>query len=221
MSLEAKCITVLIPLSLQKTSSPSEPVESKSLEPKTENSVSLIDFSADPGPPDPVAAPQTQQTSLSIAGGNEASDTPVGNSLESLLFGLSAPAAGAVDMMSQAPAIMDGESDGPLALFNNVGGTVAESTTDIPAASHVGMELMLLSSSNDSNVGFTDGQKLPITQQNELYSFLSGDGISTTLSVGASHSQVKLVFFPPQFPRFSRLIVHECFDTLTNESICR
>lgn len=219
MSLEAKCILVLKSLSLQKTATPSEPVESKSLEPKTVNSVSLIDFSADPEPPDPVAAPQTQQTALSIEGGNGASDTPVVNSLESLLFGLSAPAAGPVDIMSEALAIMDGESAAPLALSNNVGGTVAESTSDKPAASPVGMELMLLSSSNDSNVGFTDGQKLPITQQNQLYSSLSGDGISTTLSVGASHSQVKLVF-PPEFPRFSRLIVHECFDTFTNESIC-
>ncbi|KAI8568880.1 hypothetical protein RHMOL_Rhmol02G0234800 [Rhododendron molle] len=173
----------------QKTASPSEPVESKSLEPKTVNSVSLIDFSADLEPPDPAAAPQTQQTALSIEGGNGASDTPVVNSLESLLFGLSAPAAGPVDIMSEALAIMDGESAAPLALSNNVGGTVAESTSDKPAASPVGMELMLLSSSNDSNVGFTDGQKLPITQQNQLYSSLSGDGISTTLSVGASHSQ--------------------------------
>ncbi|XP_058200705.1 uncharacterized protein LOC131315579 isoform X5 [Rhododendron vialii] len=173
----------------QKTASPSEPVESKSLEPKTVNSVSLIDFSADPEPPDPAAAPQTQQTALSIEGGNGASDTPVVNSLESLLFGLSAPAAGPVDIMSEALAIMDGESAAPLALSNNVGGTVAESTSDKPAASPVGMELMLLSSSNDSNVRFTDGQKLPITQQNQLYSSLSGDGISTTLSVGASHSQ--------------------------------
>ncbi|KAF7150188.1 hypothetical protein RHSIM_Rhsim02G0186900 [Rhododendron simsii] len=196
-------------------------VESKSLEPKTVNSVSLIDFSADPEPPDPGAAPQTQQTALSIDGGNGASDIPVVNSLESLLFGLSAPAAAPVDIMSEALAIMDGESAAPLALSNNVGGTVAESTSDKPAASPVGMELMLLSSSNDSNVGFTDGQKLPITQQNQLYSSLSGDGISTTLSVGASHSshsQVKLVF-PPEFSRFSRLIVLECFDPFTNEDV--
>lgn len=173
----------------QKTPSPSGTVESKSLELTTVNSVSLIDFSADPEPPAPTTPSQTRQTVLLNEGGHGAADPPIVNSLESLLFGLSVPASGPVDIMSQAPANIDAESAGPLALSSSVGATVAESTTDKPAASPVGMELMLLSGSNDSNVGFADGQNLPITQQNHLHSTPSGDSSSTTPSVGDSHNQ--------------------------------
>ncbi|KAL6985367.1 hypothetical protein U1Q18_018743 [Sarracenia purpurea var. burkii] len=130
----------------QKTASSCDPSSDdvKSVAPKRVNSVSLIDFSADPNPPDTVAEPQTQQTALTTESGNRAPDTSNVNSLESILFGLSAPAAGPGDIMSEAPSNSDAHSAAPVLLSS----TATASTTNTPeppstgvasAASPVGM----------------------------------------------------------------------------------
>ncbi|PSS01172.1 ADP-ribosylation factor GTPase-activating protein [Actinidia chinensis var. chinensis] len=135
----------------------------------TNNAISLIDFSDDPEPPDLAAAPQTLQTATSIEAGSGASDPPKVNSLESILFELSAPASGPVDIMSEAPDNSDTQSGALLAFPSNVAAPVTASTTNGPAAP----------SSVDAPVASPVGQHLPITHQNQLYASVSGDNIYT------------------------------------------
>ena len=153
----------------------------------------MIDFSDDPKPPDLAAAPQT---ATSIEAGSGASDPPKVNSLESILFELSAPASGPVDIMSEAPDNSDAQSGARLAFPSNVAAPVTASTTNGPAAS----------SSVDAPAVSPVGQHLPITHQNQLYASISGDNIYTTQqstpSSGSLYDQVKSVFFFFKFPRF-------------------
>ncbi|CAL5435444.1 unnamed protein product [Camellia sinensis] len=166
-----------------KTESSNDPgsVDRKSQEHKRVNSGSLIDFSADLEPADPAAVPQTQQTALSIDGGNgasvqsstkaNASDASNANSLESIFFELSAPPAGPVDIMSAAPGNAVAPSATPVALSST---PTAFNTGDASASSPFGMAPMPPSSSSDSMARATDDS--PNIQQ-------------TSPSVGAFYNQ--------------------------------
>ncbi|KAA8521754.1 hypothetical protein F0562_012427 [Nyssa sinensis] len=167
------------------TSSNRGSVDGKLVEQKRMNSSSLIDFSVDPEPSVAAAAPQTDQMNPSnIDRGSlvlvqsstkkKASDAPKANSLEFLLFELSAPPVEPVDIMSEAPASGNTSLAAPVAVPNSISATVTAAITNVPAVhtnggapttSSVGMTPALLSSSGDSLV--TAPRPLPTKQQNQ------------------------------------------------------
>uniref|UniRef100_A0A5B6ZKX4 Putative ADP-ribosylation factor GTPase-activating protein AGD14 n=1 Tax=Davidia involucrata TaxID=16924 RepID=A0A5B6ZKX4_DAVIN len=197
---------------VQKTTTSSSPgsVDGKLVEQKRVNSSSLIDFHIDPRPSDTAAVPQTEQMAPSTAGGNlalvqsstkdKASDARNANSLEFLLFELSAPAVEPVKIMSEAPGSGNTPLAAPAALSNSVSATATAAITNTPvvhtnggapAASPIGMAPVLLSSSGDSMV--TAAQQLPTMQQNQPSAYPAGDSSSTAQqtnpSVGALGNQ--------------------------------
>uniref|UniRef100_A0A5B6ZQF0 Putative ADP-ribosylation factor GTPase-activating protein AGD14 n=1 Tax=Davidia involucrata TaxID=16924 RepID=A0A5B6ZQF0_DAVIN len=182
-------------------------VDGKLVEHKRVDLGSLIDFTTDPEPSDTAAAaPQPEQMTSSIDGGNlalvqsstkdKAADAPNANSLESILFQLSAPAVEPVDIMSEAPGSGNAPSAAPVALSNSVSATVTAAITNVPAvpsnggapaASPVGMAPALPSGGGDSMV--TAAQQLPTVQQHQPSTSPAGGSSctaqQTTPSVGA------------------------------------
>ncbi|XP_052209481.1 uncharacterized protein LOC127812928 [Diospyros lotus] len=188
----------------QKTVVSTDPgsIYEKSPEHKGVNSSCLIDFGTDPEPPNPAAEQQLQQTALSTDGGNgssvqSSSNASNLNSLEFMLFGLSTPAAGPVDITYEAP----GKANAPLAaavVSSNIEGpTLTASTANPPpavssATSIVEMAPIRPNCSNNSSATVSDGLQLAIVPQVESDLSASGDsGFATqqpTPSVGYDQS---------------------------------
>ncbi|CAK9186639.1 unnamed protein product [Ilex paraguariensis] len=167
-------------------------VDRRSGENKSVNSSSLIDFMADSEPP-AAAASQTPQMVRSVDVGNssigssameKASKAPNMNSLEYLLFELSAPAPAPAGIMPEASTSSETPSSTSVASSNCVNDTITGSTINtpvvpsnegVPTASRVGNEQVVPSSSEAPVVKKTDEQQLPTMQQHQPSAVPGGD----------------------------------------------
>ncbi|KAL2517656.1 ArfGap/RecO-like zinc finger domain-containing protein [Abeliophyllum distichum] len=138
----------------------------KPKENKTVDSSSLIDFDANPVA---VAPTKTEPQALTASTAAEkASDAPNVNSLESLLFELSATVALPVGSTPQIPTSADALLSAPVALPHGSEATDAGSTTSMPQVSRVVEPPPSSTMEKDQALpgNRTDVQKLPYEQQN-------------------------------------------------------
>ncbi|XP_022860817.1 probable ADP-ribosylation factor GTPase-activating protein AGD14 isoform X2 [Olea europaea var. sylvestris] len=147
----------------------------KPKENKTVDSSSLIDFDANPVVPSK-AEPEVQQTASSAPSpaAEKIFNAPNGNSLEFLLFELSAPVALPVDSTPQISTSADALSGAPVSLPDSSDAMDAGSTTSIPKVSKVigppppstiEKDQTLLSNRTNSSGEVANVQKLPNDQE--------------------------------------------------------
>ncbi|KAL2544766.1 NSP (nuclear shuttle protein)-interacting GTPase [Forsythia ovata] len=147
----------------------------KPKENKTVDSSSLIDFDCNPVAPTKPEQQALTASSTPSSAAEKASNAPNVNSLESLLFELSAPVALPVGSKPQIPTSADALPIAPVALPHSSEATDAGSTTSMPKVSNVvgpppsstmEKDQALPSNTTNSMGEVTDVQKLPYEQQN-------------------------------------------------------
>ncbi|KAM7490331.1 hypothetical protein LguiA_033252 [Lonicera macranthoides] len=169
----------------QKTESSSSPkaVKEKAAESKTATRSSLIDFSMEPEVSDTAAVQEIQQIVPYVDAGNSAESSTMNtskpqnvNSVESLLFELSALAIVPASTTSEAPNASDASSPAlPIVLSNEVGATITGSTTNTPSVPS--NEILALPSSTGeyNTTKANEGQQLVTMQHYQPSVSAAGD----------------------------------------------
>lgn len=179
-NLNVLCFEVLVGFIYQKTADPTK-LHSENKEPKenkTVDSSSLIRFDANPVSPTKAEVPAQQTASSTPSPAAEkVSNAPNMNSLEFLLFELSAPMALPVGSTTQVPTTTSADAllGAPMGLLESSEATDARPTTSVPKVSNVvgppppstmEKDQAFPNNRTNSTVEETDVQKLPNEQQN-------------------------------------------------------
>lgn len=187
---------------MQKPESSSSPkaVEEKVAESKTAMTRSLIDFSMEPEVSDTAAVQETHQIVPYVDAGNSTESSIMNtskpqnvNSVESLLFELSALAIVPASTTSEAPNASDASPALPIVLSNEVGATITGSTTMPSVPSN---EILALPSSTGeyNTAKANEGQQLVTMQHYQPSVLAAGDSGSNCQQSIFLYNQVRNIF---------------------------